>query len=103
MIFSREHTYTTRSYTQGFGENKGFKVVTKAVGGVAAGQELWFPNASYRQTTGATFPGGNIGDYWASNQYDGSNAYALHFYSSVPTGGLSYGSKLYGFSIRCVR
>ncbi len=58
-FFTTDNTYTTRSWVTGTGENKGFKVVTKAVNGVKTGQELWFSNTGCRNTTGVT---GNTGN-----------------------------------------
>ncbi len=79
------------------------KVVTKAVGGVAAGQELWFPNTGTRTAAGATYTGvnapGQSGNYWTS-----SNGYILQFYSGEKYGrSVVSSSKLYGIPIRCVR
>ncbi len=107
MIFSREHTYTTRSWVSGIGANKGFRVVTNAVNGVAAGQELWFSNASLRMQDGTTNTGSaspsNGGYYWASDT-NSSKANFFQYGSSAPYGRpRNDRSKLEANAIRCVR
>ncbi len=75
--------------------------MTKAVGSVAAGKELWFPNASIRETTGLTvgsYPPGKLGHYWAS-----SNGSILEFYNGAATGTTGNRDKLRANAVRCVR
>ncbi len=79
--------------------------MTKAVGSVAAGQELWIPNTGRRNANGTVYidlPPGLIGYYWLSD-ITGSYAYCFAMGSSRPTGQLIDNDKLYALPVRCVR
>ncbi len=76
--------------------------MTKAVGSVAAGQELWLPNASVRNLDGTIYttdPPGQHGGYWTF-----SNGYILQFWSGEKYGrSVASSSKLFAEPVRCVR
>jgi hypothetical protein len=50
---------------------------------------------------GSLISRGTYGYYWSSTRDDATNGWTLYFYSSDSY--MSYGSKAYGFSLRCLR
>jgi len=53
------------------------------------------------ETSGALNARGTGGDYWSSTQYSSTSGYVL--YLSSGSGGTTYVSKAFGYSVRCLR
>lgn len=54
-------------------------------------------------SNGLLYSRGSVGNYWSSSQYDASNGQNLNGLISGSTLLLGYGSKSFGFSIRCLK
>ena len=59
--------------------------------------------AGNRRNNGYYNDEGNYAYFWSSKEYDSSNAYRMYLYYNHDNAYLSYCSKDYGFSVRCVK
>jgi uncharacterized protein (TIGR02145 family) len=67
------------------------------------GKSLFLPAAGYRDYyDGTHIDAGTYGNCWSSTPSGSYNAYSLDFYSGG-AGWYYYGSRIYGFSVRCVQ
>ena len=78
--------------------------LTVTPNGGDTGKTLFFPNAGWRQSGIAGYYGSR-GFYLSADQHTTSttNAWDLTFASTLTSGRMNYNSKLYAYSIRCVR
>ena len=81
---------------------KGWKLPTlDEMNGITSSVSAFSPVLSGRYSNGSIDRTGSYGYWWSATAYDISNQYILHYNgSSLRTSG---GSKLYGFSVRCIR
>jgi hypothetical protein len=89
-------TYTNFSWTASPG---GATIIPKTGD---TGKELWLPAPGHRIPDGTASQQGTAGYCWSSTLYE-TKAYRLGFYTASPTGTVVDTSKLYAFSVRCVR
>jgi uncharacterized protein (TIGR02145 family) len=92
-------TWTTTSWTTGA---SGGATITPKSGDTT--KTLFFPAAGFRRgSTGVADAQDTEGHYWSYTPHDVTTAYRLGFYGGASAGNVSAASKLYGFSVRCVR
>ncbi|MCX4359432.1 MAG: hypothetical protein OSJ22_07350, partial [Rikenellaceae bacterium] len=88
-------TYMSGSWSS---SNYGYITLTDKTN---SANKLEFPAVGGRSTSGPLEDAGMWGNYWSSTQYNNNDAYGMYFNSS-DVGTRNY-SRLYGFSVRCVR
>ena len=96
-VGGKETAGTMLKFTEGWHDNDGTS------GNGSATYSFSALPAGYRNNDGSYNDEGNNTYFWSSTGNDSSRAYSMFLYYYYDSAYLNYGSKYYGFSVRCLK